>query len=64
MLRFISRILMISTFFVGLGAIADTALKAISPNNSECEKVIKIDDFEKPIEGRKIIILRKDSQAF
>ena len=57
MLRFISRILMISTFFIGLGAIADIAWKAVSQNNSECRREIKID---KPIVEKRIFIYRED----
>lgn len=61
MLRFMGRILMISTFFVGLGAITDTVWKTVSQNNTEFKKVIKIDQdvhFGQPIEGGKIVILR------
>ena len=36
MLRFFSRILMITTFFIGLGAITDTFLQFTNPTKEAC----------------------------
>lgn len=56
MIRFITRILLISIFFIGLGAIAEGVLKAINPTKnqfvfeqkSECEtNKIKVIRFSK-----------------
>jgi hypothetical protein len=56
MIRFISRIVLVTTFFIGLGAVADTALNFLSPGNhrltidkgSDCQrtrfKMIKVDN--------------------
>jgi hypothetical protein len=59
MIRFITKILLISTFFIGLGAIADGVLKTVNPTKnqfafeqkSECNmqqiKVIQFSNTEK-----------------
>lgn len=48
MRRFITKILLISTFFIGLGAIADGILKALNLNELECKRqrirIVKIEN--------------------
>jgi hypothetical protein len=70
MMKFVGKILLISTFFVGLGAIAEGIWKTVAMNEECKTKIIKLEKqnvevmFDRPIEEKKIFILREDSEAF
>ncbi len=56
MIRFLTRILLISTFFIGLGAIADGVLKVLKPVNNQFV-------FEPQSEYHKVKIVKLERQS-